>query len=138
MKNKNLFWITLGGFVLTALGLNRKRMNVNEVSDAARNRALDAINGSWQRDDKKDTTDHPQAKYPLTDAPHQFAGGQINLIRAVADEADDIIKGIIRELDEMETRKQMLLVQKSAHEEMLAVAQKYVGKLTVTITPTQK
>lgn len=124
--------------MLTVLGLTRKRANTNDVTDAARERALDAINGGWTRDTKnKDVTDHPQAKYPLTDAPSQFAGGQINLIRAVADEADDIIKNIVRELDEMESRKQVLLVQKAAHEEMLAVAQKYVNRLTVTITPTR-
>ena len=121
--------------MLTALGLTRKRVTTNDVTDAARGRALDAINVGWTRPKHKDATEHPEPKYPRTDAPEQFAGGQINLIRAVADEADDIIKDIVRELDEMESRKQQLLVQKAAHEEMLAVAQKYVSKLTVTITP---
>ena len=61
-----------------------------------------------------------------------------NLIRAMSDEADRIIKGIDRELIELDRKREQLLTTKAAHEEMLAVAQKFSGLLTVTITTTEK
>jgi len=78
----------------------------------------------------------PTSNFQSDDAA--LAGSKINLIRAVSDQADGIIKGIDRELVELERRREQLITTKAAHEEMLAVAQKFSSLLTVTITTTQK
>lgn len=107
----------------------------NESTSAARLRALNTINGSWKREPSTDdTTRHPQTTYSIRDDHTKIVGGEINLIRAVTDSAGNVIKDIVAELAEIETRKQYLLLQKTAHEEMLAVANKYVDTLTVTVS----
>lgn len=62
-------------------------------------------------------------------------GGQINLIRAVNDEAQSVIDSIDAELENLESRRSQLILQRQAHVEMLEVAQRYVNVYTISITP---
>jgi hypothetical protein len=50
----------------------------------------------------------------------------INLVRAVFDEASNIIKKIDRDLVAMDVRKEQLIRDRTAHIELLEVATKYV------------
>ncbi len=51
----------------------------------------------------------------------------INLVRAVYDEADKVVKSINRELAALEVRKTQLILSRDAHIELLDVAKKHVN-----------
>ncbi len=65
----------------------------------------------------------------IPDLPTAGTGSQINLIRAVHDEAQKRIDSIDAELKSMEDRKTQLEIERQAHQEMLAIANKYMIKL---------
>lgn len=115
------------GGSLPFLNLFTKKKNKSETTDPAKFRALESINRGWKRDTSKDSNvDHPPTTYARDDVPTKLAGGEINLVRAVFDEAELVIKDVVRELEELESRKQSLLVKKIAHEELLVIAKKYI------------
>lgn len=68
----------------------------------------------------------------IPDMPSMPEGGDINLLRAVYEKANDTITDVEKELDRMEKRSIKLRIIKEAHQEMLDVATKYVNLLTAT------
>jgi len=118
--------------VLTALGLKRKVVPVVNAADAdARDRALKTINGSWTRPESNE--EYHTTKYPSADMPTKVQGGQINLIRAIVDESDDLIKADMAELEEIKRRQEFLINRIAAYQELLEVGKKHFTKLTVTV-----
>jgi hypothetical protein len=61
--------------------------------------------------------------------------GQINLIRAIVDESDDLIQADKEELRELMLRQEFLTNRIAAYEELRDVSKKHFSKLTVTVTP---
>jgi hypothetical protein len=93
------------------------------VTQIDKNNALQSMNGM--------DTDGMGNYIP--DMPRDVVGGEINLVRAIYTQADDVIKRIDRELGALEIEKSKLLLKKQAHVELLAVATRFVNELTITI-----
>ena len=53
----------------------------------------------------------------------------INLVRAVFDEAGNIVTRIDRELAHLESRKEQLLLEREAHADLLEVATRHMKKM---------
>lgn len=118
--------------MLTALGLKRKETPVVNGADAeTRERALNSINGKWTRPEGND--EYHSTKYPSNDMPTKYQGGQINLIRAIVDESDDLIKADRKELEELKQRQAFLCNRIAAYEELLEVGKKHFTKMTVVV-----
>ena len=66
----------------------------------------------------------------IPDMPKELEGGEINLLRAVYTQADEVVKRIDRELADIEKRKTYLMLDREAHEELLSVAEHFVTKFT--------
>lgn len=120
----------LGDSVLTIF--NRSKPKI-KMSQEHKDIALKSVNYVFGNDDPEDVV---VAKYQSRHNSGAEPIGQINLIRAVADQADTVIKNIDIELKELEDRRNHLLIKKAAHEEMQAVAFKYVDMLNIKITKT--
>lgn len=120
--------------MLTALGLKRKITTpvVNAADAEARERALNSINGTWKRPESND--EYHSTKYSASEMPTKVQGGQINLIRAIVDESDDLIKADRAELEELKRRQEFLNNRIAAYEELLEVGKKHFTKMTVTVT----
>lgn len=93
------------------------------ITQTDKNNALQSMNGM--------DTDGMGNYIP--DMPKDFVGGEINLVRAIYTQADDVIKRVDRELAALEVEKSKLLLKKQAHVELLAVATRFVDELTITI-----
>ena len=71
---------------------------------------------------------HPEVDIPVLDMPTKYAGGGINLLRAVYDGANDEIRRIDDELQEMDTKRRNLIADRDAHYELYNVAEKYMTR----------
>lgn len=113
---------------LLGLGLTRKK------KASTVDRVLDSINDEYSPAPSARKSEVRDISFPIPEMPTKLAGGRINLIRAVNDDAEKRIKEIVARRAEIAAEDAQLAVELEAHTEMLAVARKYVNKLTVTVT----
>lgn len=115
---------------------------IDKVMDSIRRRGVNDESPYWGAITQKDKDDALQSmNYMDTDGmgnnipdmPKEAIGGEINLVRAIYTQADDVIKRVDRELAALEVEKSKLLLKKQAHVELLAVATRFVDELTITI-----
>lgn len=108
----------------------KRKVTSYSVTDADKQRTINSINGPIIRDFKasKHNILEDTFEYPIPDMPTKTGGAQINLIRAVYDNASDVIDSIDRQLVALEQQKKSLQEDRRAHEEMLRVAQKFTPR----------
>lgn len=93
-----------------------------------------------------------QARHDIFDVPVEYdlvkhelsaAGrgqtdiGTINLIRAVYDEAENVVDRIDAELADLETKKHRLFVEREAHLALYKVASGFAERLNITVQKTE-
>ena len=114
---------------LLGLGLSRKK-RVERPTE----RILDQLNETYGPRSPAYNRDVPDVTYPIPDMPTKLAGGKINLIRAVNDDAHNRIKEISARIKEIDAERVQLVIELEAHNEMWEVAKKYMERLTVKVT----
>jgi uncharacterized lipoprotein len=130
MKKKSLLLI-LGGTLTTLLGLGLSR---KKRVERPTERILDQLNETYGPRSPAYNKDVPDVTYPIPDMPTKLAGGKINLIRAVNDDAHNRIKEISARIKEIDAERAQLVIELEAHNEMWEVAKKYMERLTVKVT----
>lgn len=115
---------------LFGLGLSRKK----RISRPDSARILDSLNDIYAPPSAQRSDNTQEVSYPIPDMPTKLAGGKINLIRAVNDDAHNRIKEISDRIKEIDVERVQLVIELEAHNEMWAVAKKYMEKLTVKVT----
>lgn len=118
--------------MLTSLRLATRKSSsagyVDEIElNEARTRALNLTNGTWTR--PKDDEDRRETKYTKKEPVER--AGQINLIRAIVDESEDLIQADKTELEELKRRQEFLVNRIAAYEELQTVGNKHFSKLTI-------
>ena len=106
--------------MLDSLNLSSSPKSSTMITQEDKDVALKSINGA--------DTDGMGNYIP--DMPKDLEGGEINLLRAVYTHANEVIKRIDRDLSDLEKKKKYLLLDREAHEELLAVAEHFVTKFT--------